>query len=564
MSRDAKMSSELDSRDILDERLTRLSSQMEAAKEQGVSIEKYNELKKKYENLLDELAKLGKSSIQLVVFLEAPSPDQYNHLQFNKVLIQNKARDKIIPRVRCLDSTGNEILLPLLLDDEEIKKIQPGIMGYANQQGILGIQIDDSGEPVNIPQSRCEMGTLKEILADGRLLIQSANSHQEAVLEPCPVILSKQPLKKDMKIHYLGSWAFHSMEGDDPDIQSLARVPGVLDASGIYGQSARQVIIKFTKQMTTLVEKMHEGTATKRHRVWWILHGRMGNCKTELAKVLASIAATTAGVEQEKVLYIYKAGSDIIDPFVGISGQNIKEAFSQLDKKAGKYNVSIGIFEELDALAPSGSDNHSEIVRNSTTNVLQTYMEGIDDLHPGIVLIGTMNRLHDGKDEFLDRFNYAVEIKPGFDEVKPWLRGLLEDECTTGFTDFDTMADRFIDFLQRQKLGRILYRHKEAWEFNSLDFINGRDFQRMVLGAIDKAEEADRPLLLRDLIESSVDYIEHNKKHKPYHDRSGSNIRNYFDIVKEDYEQVTGIEFYRKTLSDYAEYMDESEFVEEI
>lgn len=148
---------------------------------------------------------------------------------------------------------------------------------------------------------------------------------------------------------------------------------------GIKLDDVRGIEDNLKQEITEILDFINEPEKYKRFNVKCpkgvLMVGPPGVGKTLLAKAMASEA---------NVPFFYRSGSDLENPYVGMSAQTIRNLF----KAAKKHEKAIIFIDEIDAIGSrSGIHQHN----TGLVNALLTEMDGFEDASGVIVVAATNN-----------------------------------------------------------------------------------------------------------------------------------------------------------------------------
>ncbi len=109
-----------------------------------------------------------------------------------------------------------------------------------------------------------------------------------------------------------------------------------------------------------------------------LLYGPPGTGKTLMAKAVA---------HETNANFISVRGPQLLSKWVGESEKAIRQTF----RKARQVAPTVVFFDELDALAPSRSQNHGSNVSERVVNQLLTELDGLEDMED-VMVVGATNR----------------------------------------------------------------------------------------------------------------------------------------------------------------------------
>lgn len=162
-----------------------------------------------------------------------------------------------------------------------------------------------------------------------------------------------------------------------------------------------------------------------------MLYGPPGCGKTFIAKA-------TAGECRANFYPIHI--SEILDPYVGVSEQNLHNAFETARRNA----PAVLFFDEMDALGYSRSKSHSDVMRPLVDTLLNE-LQSVESTNDKLLLIGATNMPWDVDDAFKrpGRFGKLVFVPPPDYEARKIIFKLKLDgrPVETGIV-YDVLADR--------------------------------------------------------------------------------------------------------------------------
>ena len=134
-----------------------------------------------------------------------------------------------------------------------------------------------------------------------------------------------------------------------------------------------------------------------------LLYGPPGTGKTMLAKAVAN--------EIEAAFFSVKS-SDIISKWVGDSERNIKSLF----EAARKAEKAIIFIDEIEALLPRRGGNST--VMNRVVPEILSHLDGIEEKHPCLLIMGATNRPWDIDEAFLRPGRFDKQVYVGLPDAQ--------------------------------------------------------------------------------------------------------------------------------------------------
>lgn len=162
-----------------------------------------------------------------------------------------------------------------------------------------------------------------------------------------------------------------------------------------------------------------------------MLYGPPGCGKTFIAKA-------TAGECRANFYPIHI--SEILDPYIGVSEQNLHNAFATARRNA----PAVLFFDELDALGYSRSKSHSDVMRPLVDTLLNE-LQSVESTNDKLLLIGATNMPWDVDDAFKrpGRFDKLVFVPPPDHEARKEIFKLkLDGRPVENGMVYDVLADR--------------------------------------------------------------------------------------------------------------------------
>ncbi|WP_010493103.1 ATP-binding protein [Paenibacillus elgii] len=227
-----------------------------------------------------------------------------------------------------------------------------------------------------------------------------------------------------------------------------------------------------------------------------LLYGPPGCGKTYMARA-------TAGECRAKFITVHI--TDILDPYIGISERNLKEAFD----KARAQRPSVMFFDEVDAIGFNRSKS-SSLTRGLVDTFLHE-MDGIDSDTDHLLIIGATNMPWDVDNALKrpGRFDRLVFVEPPDVEAREHIFALQ-------------MHERYAEKLDTAKLA------KATEFFSGADIANvcERAVERVLMEILETGVE--RPVRMRDMEEalaevqpSTLDWLRTAKNYVKYANQGG-------------------------------------------
>jgi len=184
-----------------------------------------------------------------------------------------------------------------------------------------------------------------------------------------------------------------------------------------------------------------KGTALAR-RMAVLLVGMPGNGKTEIVR------AFVRGIRKkypDQVYALAMSASDAFNEYVGVTERNFREFISSLNEMAKSGMVCVGVIEEIDTAA---GDRRSLRqldggVEKRVVSTLLNCLDGLAELHPGVLLVFSSNVPRDGLDPAVKRRVKILDIpKLNWEELKELMkRRVCENLEYFAGDDWEEFAD---------------------------------------------------------------------------------------------------------------------------
>ncbi len=231
------------------------------------------------------------------------------------------------------------------------------------------------------------------------------------------------------------------------------------------------------------------------------------------------IARATAGEVKANFSAVHI--TDILDPFLGVSEQNIKDIFTT----AHANNPTVLFFDEIDSLGYNRAKSSSHMLRPMVDQLLSE-MEGIDSSTDQILIIGATNMPWDIDPAFLrpGRFDRVIFVPPPDKKARERIFQLK-------------LKDRPVETIDIQKLSL------------STELYSGADIENVVEVATENviseimSSELERPIKMEDLLNaikntkpSTIEWLKTIKNYVKYSNQSG--LFNDVAIYLEKYKKM--------------------------
>lgn len=212
-----------------------------------------------------------------------------------------------------------------------------------------------------------------------------------------------------------------------------------------------------------------------------ILHGPPGCGKTLLARAVATAADNAA--------FISVKGPEIINKYLGESESAIRDIFN----KAKDSAPCVIFFDEIDAICPRRTDDHSNSASSRVVNQLLTVLDGAED-RGRVFVLGATNRI--------DMIDEAI-LRPGrFDKIITIDLPKLEDRKDILNKIFSRFDQSILDLMNFDELSTVLS--------NETDGFSGADLEAIVREAAELSIQSNRLITKQDFISA----LEKIKQHK--------------------------------------------------
>jgi SpoVK/Ycf46/Vps4 family AAA+-type ATPase len=238
-----------------------------------------------------------------------------------------------------------------------------------------------------------------------------------------------------------------------------------------------------------------------------LLYGPPGCGKTFMA-------SATAGECRAKFIPVHI--TDILDPYLGVSEQNLKDFFDQ----ARSHKPSIMFFDEMDALGFNRSKSSGHL--RGLVDTFLSEMEGIDTNTEQVLIMGATNMPWDVDNALKrpGRFDRLVFVAPPDEEARDLMFQLKMD-------------GRYCEPLDTRRLAKMT------------EFYSGADIENVCERAAEQVlfeimeSGVERPIYMKDMEEavaltqpSTMEWFRTAKNYIKYANQSGMNYDLYQYLIK--------------------------------
>ncbi len=332
------------------------------------------------------------------------------------------------------------------------------------------------------PQGTGDTVRLREVLADGRLLVASA-SGEDVVLSAAAALAAVdlsagQTLLADRR----AGLALSLVPRTDVTELTLEEVPDVTyaDIGGLTGQ------IEQIRDAVELPFRHRElfGEFRLRPPKGVLLYGPPGCGKTMIAKAVANAAGSH---------FLNIKGPELLDKYVGETERQIRLIFRRAREHASDGRPVIVFFDEMDSLFRTRGSGVSSDVESTIVPQLLSEIDGVESLS-NVIVIGATNREDLIDPAILRPGRLDVKIKldrPDAAGAKDILARYLTGDLPLNHEDgADGLADLIVGRLYSRDPGNrfieVTYASGAREELYVADFVSGA----MLSGIVDRAKKS--------------------------------------------------------------------------
>ncbi|MCB1245734.1 MAG: proteasome ATPase, partial [Acidimicrobiia bacterium] len=267
----------------------------------------------------------------------------------------------------------------------EVKELEPG------QEVILN-------EAFNIVDVRAfeptgEVATIKEILADDRVVVIGRGDEERVVTLASPMVDTKLRVGNHVRIDPRTSFVLEKIERPEVEELVLEEVPDIT-YDHIGGLDEQIEIIKDAVALPYLHRDRFEDYDLSPPK-GVLLYGPPGCGKTLIAKAVANSLAkavgTSAGDEERRSYFLNIKGPELLNKYVGETERQIRLIFERAKEKSDEGVPVIVFFDEMDSLFRTRGTGVSSDVESTIVPQLLSELDGVEALK-NVIVIGASNR----------------------------------------------------------------------------------------------------------------------------------------------------------------------------
>ena len=249
-----------------------------------------------------------------------------------------------------------------------------------------------------------EIGTLREVLADGRRALVVGHSDEERIVQLADSLVVEaeggEGTRKlrpgdSLMIDAKAGYALERIPKAEVEDLVLEEVPDV-DYEDIGGLRRQIEQIRDAVELPFLHKELFREYSLRPPK-GVLLYGPPGNGKTLIAKAVANSLARKIAeangddAHEAKSYFLNIKGPELLNKFVGETERHIRLIFQRAREKASEGTPVIVFFDEMDSIFRTRGSGVSSDVETTVVPQLLSEIDGVEGLE-NVIVIGASNR----------------------------------------------------------------------------------------------------------------------------------------------------------------------------